>query len=72
MLVKIVGLTKNDYHKTLATMSEQQVHSFMRPIRDDLTASECSASPGAVSAIVIDPKDFPEMDRFIVFIPFAG
>lgn len=66
MIVKVLGYSNNDYHKELATLSERQVHYFVPPIRSQ-NGSEFDTMCDGIS-VVIDPKDFPEMDRFVICI----
>lgn len=66
MYCKLVGFTKEGYHRTLATLSEKQIHMTHGEVRE-ATASELDGT-GINISVVIDLKDFPEMDRFAVVV----
>lgn len=62
-LVSVVAFNSDGYRKTIGTVSEQQIH------QQDMRAREPNV--GEISdavGIVIDPKEFPEMDRFVVYV----
>lgn len=66
VIVTVTGFTSANYHKTLATVSEVQIHrSFacMEPSTQDLTPETIRGI-----SIVVNPKDFPDMERFVVTV----
>lgn len=64
-MVNVYGFTRENYHKHLASLSERQVHSSTPPIK---TNGWDVVETGNYIGMTIDPKDFPEMDRFVVCI----
>ena len=62
-IVTVTGWTPEGYSKQLATMSDVQIHMTVNPVREPAFRE----SVGKVG-VVIDPKDFPEMDRFSVTV----
>jgi hypothetical protein len=61
--VTVTAFNAEGYSKTITTLSEQQIHM------NDMRCREPQSGEliGKVG-IVIDPKDFPEMDRFVVSV----
>lgn len=68
MFVKVVGFTKDNYHKTLATLTEQQTYMTYGDVREPGVSELTAETVCGKIAVVIDPKDFPEMDRFVVVV----
>jgi len=66
-MVKLIGFTKEGYHKVLASLNEDQVYMTSGNIRE-VGIGEFEVLTVDGSALVIDPKDFPEMDRFVVCV----
>ena len=61
--VTITAFNAEGYGKKIATLSEQQIHMT------DLRVGEPSASEsGCKVGVMIDAKEFPEMDRFVVSV----
>lgn len=61
--VTVTAFNAEGYSKKITTLSEQQIHMT------DMRAREPNSGEliGKVG-IVIDPKDFPEMDRFVISV----
>lgn len=66
-LVTITAFNAEGYSKTITTMSDRQIHTNDMRARDPRAAE----SIGRVG-IVIDPKEFPEMDRFVVSVELVN
>lgn len=64
--VKIIGFTELGYHRTLAELSEQQIHMTYGNAREQNLSEIDGVGPNI--AVIIDPKDFPEMNRFAVVV----
>ena len=64
-IVTITAFNAEGYSKRITSMSDQQVHTNDVRARDPgIGESPCLGDVG----IVIDPKMFPEMDRFVVSV----
>lgn len=64
--VTITAFNSENYHKRLANLSEMQVnHSFACM---EFTSRDLTPETGRGVSVVVDPKDFPEMDRFVVTV----
>jgi hypothetical protein len=68
-MVTITAYNADGYSKRISTLSEVQVHSADVRLRD--VGMGESASLGKVG-IVVDPKQFPEMDRFVVSVELVN
>lgn len=68
-MVTITAYNADGYSKRIASLSELQVHTADIRLRD--VGMGESASLGNVG-IVIDPKQFPEMDRFVVSVELVS
>lgn len=64
-MVTIMAYNAEGYSKRICTMSDVQVHTSDLRLKDP-SMSEAQ-SLGTVG-IVVDPKQFPEMDRFVVSV----
>lgn len=66
MRVKLIGFTKEGYHRELACLSEQQVHMTTGSISGEIDLS--CITKGFRSGIEIYPKEFPEVVRFNIIV----
>ena len=64
--VKVIGFTELGYHRTLAELSEQQIHMTYGGAREQSVFELEGTGPNI--AVIINPKDFPEMNRFAVVV----
>jgi hypothetical protein len=64
-VVTITAYNSEGYSKRICSMSDLQVHMNDARLKDPgMSESESLGKVG----IVVDPKDFPEMDRFVVSV----
>lgn len=64
--VTITGFNSDNYHKELANLSELQVH--YNHICMEIKTRDLTPETIRGISVVVDPKDFPEMDRFVVTV----
>ena len=67
-LTKVIGENKEGYTKILAEISPRQVHSTDVKVNNTVTPFGHKLG----HTISIDPKDFPEMDRFYVTVEYEN
>ena len=60
MRVIIRAYTSNGYHKDIVYMDDQQIRMSYTKIKE--------VCPGGNVGVSIDPKEFPEMDRFEIIV----
>ena len=66
-IVKVTAFNSDNYEKQIATLSEVQIHHNDMRVREPVGRE----FNGEV-AVVIDPKSFPEMDRFVVSVSLVN
>lgn len=64
--VTITAFNGENYHKRLASLSEMQVNQSFACM--ELTSRDLTPETLRGISVVVDPKDFPEMDRFVVTV----
>ena len=66
-MVTVTAFNKDNYSKVLARLSEEQIHSTCLLIKET-NILDMNASKTWGSSVTIDPKDFPEMVRFVITV----
>lgn len=66
-MVKVTAFNSENYSKQIAMLSEVQIHSNDMRVREP-SGYEFNEAVG----VVIDPKEFPEMDRFVVSVSLVN